>query len=98
MTSAEWRAHVEAWARAGAIQQELWKRLTNAHIADADDASLAAQNQWEALTPQEGARRLQLMLDANPSLRNQSALLEFVNLFGRGQGMPMGIEEDQQRR
>jgi len=45
MSSAEWRAHVEAWARAGVIQQELWRRLTNAHITDADDAALAAQRQ-----------------------------------------------------
>lgn len=98
MSRAEWQAHVEAWVRAGAIQQELWRRLTNAHIADADDVALAAQRQWEELTPQEGARRIQLMLEANPSLRDQSVLVEFVNLFSGGQGMPVGIEGSERRR
>lgn len=98
MSSAEWRAHVEAWVRAGVIQQELWRRLTNVHITDADGAALTAQRQWEELTPQEGARRIQLMLEANPSLRNQSVLVEFVNLFGRGQGTPIGIEGNELRR
>lgn len=82
MSSAEWRAHVEAWARAGAIQQELWRRLTNAQITDGDEVALAAQRQWEELTPAEGARRIQLMLEANPSLRSQPVLEEFVRLFG----------------
>lgn len=94
MTTAEWRAHVEAWARAGAIQQELWSRLTNARITDADDMALAAQHQWEALTPQDGARRIQLMLEANPSLRGQGVLEEFVRLFGAGQPAPHRIESN----
>lgn len=98
MSSAEWRAHVEAWARAGAIQQALWSRLTNAHITDADDATLAAHRQWGELTPQEGAQRLKLMLEANPSLRNQSVLLEFVKLFGDGQSTPLGVERNPRRR
>lgn len=92
MTTAEWRAHVEAWARAGAIQQELWSRLTNARITDGDDATLAAQRQWEQLTPQEGARRIQLMLEANPALRDQSVLLEFVRLYGGGHAIPQAFE------
>ena len=83
--------------RAGAIQQELWSRLSNAHITDADDAALTAQRQWEALTPQEGARRLQLMLEAHPSLRNQSALVEFINMFSGAQRMPVGIDGSDRR-
>jgi len=98
MSSAEWRAHLEAWARAGAIQQELWSRLANARITDADDATLAALSQWDELTPQEGAQRLKLMLEASPSLRNQSVLLEFVKLFGEGQGTPLGVEGNPRRR
>ena len=54
MSSAEWQAHVEAWARAGAIQQELWSRLTNARITDAGENTLEAQRRWEALTPAGG--------------------------------------------
>lgn len=98
MTTAEWRAHVEAWARAGAIQQELWSRLTNARITNADDATLAAQRQWEQLTPQEGAQRIQLMLEANPSLRSQGVLVEFVRLFGTAQGTPQVIDRTDGRR
>lgn len=98
MTSAEWRAHVEAWARAGAIQQELWMRLTNARIADGDEVTLAAQKQWKELTPQEGARRIQLMLEANPSLRSQSVLEEFVRLFGNGRYSPHRIEAGRRQR
>jgi hypothetical protein len=94
MTTAEWRAHVEAWARAGAIQQELWSRLTNARISDADETTLAAQRQWEELTPQEGARRIQVMLEANPSLRNESVLVEFVRLYGGGQSTPQALRGD----
>lgn len=82
MTSTEWRAHVEAWARAGAIQHELWVRLANARISDEDQTALDAQSHLIALTPQEGAERLRTMLAVNPSLRGQESLVDFVRLFG----------------
>lgn len=97
MSSAEWRAHVEAWLRVGAVQQELWRRLSNAHIQDADEATLEAQRRMEALSPEEGARRIQLMLEANPALREQGSLLDLMRLFGGVPGMPLGIETNHGR-
>jgi hypothetical protein len=100
MSRAEWKAHVEAWLRVGAIQQELWRRLSNAHIQDADDATLEAQRWMEALTPEEGARRIQWILEANPMLREQGSLLDLVRFFSFGAGVPgvpLGIETNQWR-
>jgi len=98
MTTAEWQAHVEAWVRAGAIQQDLWSRLTNARITDADDRTIAGQRQWEALTPQEGARRIKLMLEANPALRSQASLVEFVRLFGQRPNEALVVERGKDGR
>jgi hypothetical protein len=93
MSRAEWQAHVEAWARAGAIQQELWSRLTNARITDADGPSLESQRRWEELTPQQGAERVRLMLEADPSLRREDVLVEFIRLFGVSEGAPRAAVE-----
>jgi hypothetical protein len=87
MSSAEWKAHVEAWLRVGAIQQELWRRLSHAHLQDADDATLEAQRRMEALTPEEGARRIKLMLEASPVLREQGSLVDLMRLIS---GVPEG--------
>jgi hypothetical protein len=87
MSSAEWKAHVEAWLRVGAVQQELWRRLSNANIQDADEATLEAQRRMEALTPEEGARRIQLMLEASPVLREQGSLVDLIRLIS---GVPEG--------
>ena len=97
MSSAEWKAHVEAWLRVGAIQQELWHRLSNANIQDADDATLEAQRRMDALTPEEGARRTQLMLEANPALREQGSLLDLMRLFSGGAGAQLGVETNYRR-
>jgi hypothetical protein len=97
MSSAEWKAHVEAWLRVGAVQQELWRRLSNAHIQDADAATLEAQRRMEALSPEEGARRIQWMLEANPALREQGSLLDFMRLFSGIPGAPLGIETNHWR-
>jgi hypothetical protein len=97
MSSAEWKAHVEAWLRVGAVHQELWHRLSNAHIQDADPATLEAQRRMEALTPEEGARRIKLMLESNPALREQSTLVDLLRLFGSVSGEPLGIERKRGR-
>lgn len=97
MSTAEWKAHVEAWLRVGAVHQELWHRLSNAHIEDADPATLEAQRRMEALTPEEGARRIKLMLEANPALREQSSLVDLLRLFGSVSDEPLGIERNQRR-
>ncbi len=78
MSSAEWNSHVEAWLRAGAIQHELWYRLSNAHIEGADAATLEAQGRMESLTPEEGARRITLMLEAHPVLRQQASFVDLI--------------------
>lgn len=92
MSSAEWQAHVRAWLQAGAIQQELWSRLSRAHIQDADDTILSAQQKMEALTPEQGARHIQRMLEAHPALSEQGALLDFLQLFGGDSRTPMRID------
>ena len=99
MTRAEWQAYVEGWLRAGAIQQELWRRLSSAHIQDPDDATLAAQRRMEAINPEEGARLIQAMLEANPALREQVSFLDLTRLFGPDPGAPLGImaNHDQER-
>lgn len=97
MSSAEWKAHVEAWLRVGAVQQELWRRLSNAHIQGADDATLEAQRRMEALSPEEGARRIRWMLEANPALREQGSLLDIMRLFSGVPGDPLGIETNHWR-
>lgn len=94
MSSSEWKSHIEAWLRVGAVHQELWHRLSNAHIEDADAATLEAQRRMEALTPEEGARRVQLMLESSPVLRQQASLVDLIRLLGNVGGEPLGIERN----
>ena len=103
MSSAEWQEHVRAWLAAGAIEQELWRRISNAHIKDADDATLEAQRGIEQLTPEQGAHRIKLMLEANPSLRDEFALSEFMKFFAGGRSVfsryvPVSIERTSESR
>lgn len=80
MSSAEWQAHVRAWMAAGAVEQELWRRLSNAEISDADARTLEVQRRMEELTAEQGVERVRLMLEANPGLRNV-ALSDFLTYF-----------------
>jgi len=81
MTGEEWQQCMRAWMAAGMVEQELWTRLSHAHIEDADEATLTAQRRMEELSPQQAAHRIGLMLEANPSLSNYSLLADFVKLF-----------------
>jgi hypothetical protein len=77
MTSAQWRAHVEAWFRAGVIEQEMWRRLTNARLSDADPRTLQAQNEMEQLTATEGAQKIQQLL-ASRGTAGSDPLADFL--------------------
>ncbi len=59
--------------------------MSNAHIQDADNATVEAQRKMGALTPQEREDRIQLILEANPALRHQGTLQDLVNLLSAGQ-------------
>src|SRR5665647_1848230 len=103
MSSAEWQAHVRAWMAASAIEQELWRRLSNAHISDAGQATLEAQREMEQLTPEQGAYRIRLMLEAHPSMRDGVGLTEFMKFFGGGRSalgrdVPVSIERTNETR
>ncbi|WP_218829475.1 DUF2510 domain-containing protein [Streptomyces sp. XY006] len=84
MSSAEWQELVLAWLKAGAIGEELWRRISTACIKDADAATLESQREMEKLTARQGADRIRLMLESNSSLRDEGALAEFMKLFGSG--------------
>ncbi|MBD9699727.1 DUF2510 domain-containing protein [Flavimobilis sp. GY10621] len=94
MTSAEWKSHVEAWLHAGVVHQELWHRLSHAYIEDADAATLEAQRRMEALSPDEGARRITLLLEANPGLRQRASLIDLTRLLGNIGGEPLVVERN----
>ena len=66
---------------AGAVEQELWRRLSNAQISDADQLTLEAQQRMEQLTAEEGGQRVRLMLEATPGLRDELDLSEFLTYF-----------------
>ncbi|WP_402374554.1 DUF2510 domain-containing protein [Isoptericola rhizosphaerae] len=82
MSSAEWQAHGRAWAAVAAMEQELWWRLVHARIADADPTLLAAQHELARLTPEQGAQRIRLTLDANPHLRDGLDLAQLLRMVG----------------
>lgn len=81
MSSSEWQAHVRAWMAAGAVEQELWRRLSSARISDGDQLTLYAQRRMEQLTAEQGTQRIKLMLEANPGLREELGLNEFLTHF-----------------
>jgi hypothetical protein len=81
MSSSEWQQTVRAWMAAGAVEQELWRRLSIAQISDGDQLTLEAQRRMEQLTGEQGAQRVRLMLAADPGLRDElvfSDLLTFL--------------------
>ncbi|MDO8150190.1 DUF2510 domain-containing protein [Isoptericola sp. b408] len=82
MSSAEWQAHGRAWAAAAAMEQELWWRLTHAQIVDADPTLRAAQHELARLTPEQGAHRIRLTLEANPHLRDGLDLAQLLRIAG----------------
>lgn len=97
MSSTEWQNHVRAWMAAGAAEQELWRRLANAQISDADQLTLEAQRRMEQLSAEQGAQRVRLMLEANPGLRDELALSEFLTYFLKNvtpldRGAPVSID------
>ena len=87
MSSAEWQELVLAWLKAEAIGEELWRLISNARINDADAATLEPRREMEKLTAQQGADHIKLMLEANPSLRDESAPAEFMKFFGGGRNV-----------
>lgn len=96
MTTAEWHAHMRAWVAAGAMEAELWTRLSRAEISDADQRTLATQREMDALSPQEAAHRLRRMLggigaplDAM-SLTDLAAMLHSASV-GNGQANAPGF-------
>jgi hypothetical protein len=80
MSSREWRERFRAMLAAGAFQEHQRQILSNARIEDDSHAleSVAASDQ---LTPQQFADRIKLMLEANPSLLNDSTLSELERIF-----------------
>lgn len=84
MSRAEWEAHVRAWMTAGALEAELWRRLSNAEISDPDEATLSAQQRMEQLSHEEGLRRIELIVQTNPALSNTTRISELIALFGAG--------------
>ncbi len=103
MSSAEWQNHVRAWMAAGAIERELWRRLSNAQISDADQLTLEAQRRMEQLTAEQGAQRVRLMLEANPGLGDELGLSEFLTYFLKNlapldRNEPVSIDRAGERR
>ncbi|MET9449145.1 hypothetical protein [Streptomyces cinerochromogenes] len=90
MSSAEWQELVLAWLKTGAIGEELWLLISNARIKDADAATLHSQRELEKLTARQGVDRIRLMLESNPSLRDEGTLTEFMRLFGGGRNVDLG--------
>lgn len=88
MTTEEWQRTVLAWIAAGAVEQELWNRLTHARISDASPLTLEMQHQMERLTAEQGASRARRMLETNPQIRLDanatSLLLHLLGIHHRG--------------
>lgn len=81
MSSAEWQSTVRAWMAAGAVEQELWRRLSSAQINDADQLTLEAQRRMEQLTAEQGSQKVRLMLEANPGLRDELGVSDFLSFI-----------------
>ena len=80
MSSAEWEQRFRAMLAAGAFQENQRQILSNAQIED-DTNILESQETTDQLTPQQFADRIKLMLEANPSLLNDSTVSELVKVF-----------------
>lgn len=80
MSSAEWEQRFRAMLAAGAFQENQRQILSNAQIED-DTNILGSQETTDQLTPQQFADRIKLMLEANPSLLNDSTVSELVKVF-----------------
>lgn len=102
MSSAEWQNLMRAWLAAGAVEQALWQRLVHARISDADQVTLQAQSRMEQLTPELGAQKARLMLEANPHMRDDLPLLDFLASFlaaaGAARGEQARLEQVTERR
>jgi hypothetical protein len=83
MSSTEWQNAVRAWMAAGAVEQELWRRISNAQISDGDQRTLEVQRRMEQLTREQGAQQVRLMLEANPGLRDELAVSDLVTFLLR---------------
>lgn len=94
MTTAEWQAHVGGWMAAGAAQQELWRRLSNAQISDADEYTLQAQQQMAQLSAEQSARQIQSMLDANPALLANLGVPGLLTQLLHGQAVAPNVEHN----
>lgn len=81
MTSDEWQSRVRAYLAAKAISDELLVMITQAHIEDADPAVAHWQSELARLSPEQLTARVTLMLEANPSLRDELPLTEFMRLL-----------------
>ena len=80
MSSAEWEQRFRAMLAAGVFQENQRQILSHARIED-DSNALESQKATEQLTPQQFADRIKLMLEANPSLLNDSTVSELVRVF-----------------
>ena len=80
MSSAEWEQRFRAMLAAGAFQERQRQILSHARIED-DSNALESKEATEQLTPQQFAGRIKLMLEANPSLLNDSTVPELVRVF-----------------
>lgn len=88
MSSVEWQSLVRAWMAAGAVEQELWRRLSNAQITDDDHLTLEAQRRMEGLTAEQGSQQVRLMLESNPGLRDEAGVSDFLTLFVNSVTLP----------
>jgi hypothetical protein len=86
MSSAEWEQRFRAMLAAGAFQENQRQILSNAQIEDDTDIWVS-QETTDQLTPQQFADRIKLMLEANPSLLNDSTVSELVKVFS-GEAVP----------
>jgi hypothetical protein len=80
MSSTEWQQRFRAMLAAGAFQENQRQILSSARIEDEGNV-LDARESAEQLTPQQFADRIKMMLEANPSLLNDSTVSELVRVF-----------------
>ena len=74
MSRAEWQRTFQSWLAVGAAEQELWRRLSNARISDADPSTLEAQRRMESLSAEQGMLQIRKMLEANPAFLRDAGI------------------------